>query len=61
MKNNTSRRKGLLTEKLKVINVGVETFADDLAMQDVDVVRVDWRPPAGGDEELLKLLEKFGG
>jgi hypothetical protein len=24
------------------------------------VVHVDWKPPAGGDIEMLKLLEKLG-
>ncbi len=61
MESNTSQQKGFLTEKLKVVNVGIGMFADDLARQHVDVIRVDWQPPAGGDEELLKLLEKFGG
>lgn len=62
MKGSTSRKKrSLLTEKLKVINVGLEMFADDLRRQRVEVVSVEWQPPAGGDEELLKLLDKFGG
>jgi FdrA protein len=50
----------LLTEKLKVVNVGIWTFADDLRSQDVEVVQVEWRPPAGGDIDMLKLLEKLG-
>jgi FdrA protein len=52
--------KTILTEKLKVVNIGISTFADDLRSQDVEVVRVDWKPPAGGDKEMLKLLEKLG-
>ena len=50
----------LLTEKLKVVNVGIWTFADDLRSQDVAVVAVDWKPPAGGDVGILRLLEKLG-
>ena len=50
----------ILTEKLKVVNIGIETFADDLRSQDVEVVHVDWKPPAGGDIEMLKLLAKLG-
>jgi FdrA protein len=49
-----------LKRKLKVINLGIEIFADDLKRQSVEVVSVDWQPPAGGDEELLRLLEKLG-
>ena len=54
-------KKSVLKQKLKVINLGIEIFADDLRRQGVEVVSVDWQPPAGGDEELLRLLEKLGG
>ena len=54
------RRKTILTEELKVVNIGISTFADDLRAQDVVVVHVDWKPPAGGDIGMLKLLEKLG-
>lgn len=49
----------ILRRKIKAINVGISTFADSLRMQGVDVIEVDWRPPAGGDEELLKILESL--
>jgi len=58
--NKRSEEKNILTEKLKVVNIGISTFADDLRSQDVEVVHVDWKPPAGGDIEMLKLLEKLG-
>ena len=54
------KEKNILTEKLKVVNIGISTFADDLRSQDVEVIHVDWKPPAGGDIEMLKLLEKLG-
>jgi len=54
-----SKRQNLLNKKLKVINIGIETFAKELEKQDVEVVHVDWRPPAGGDVEILKLLDKL--
>lgn len=53
-------RPSLFESELKVINIGIGTFADDLGSQGVEVVRVDWRPPAGGDLEMLKLLERLG-
>ncbi|MDR1943824.1 MAG: hypothetical protein LBQ19_03285 [Synergistaceae bacterium] len=41
-----------------VVNFGMESFYDDLKVQDVPVVHVDWRPPlAGGD--LLSKLKKL--
>ncbi len=49
----------ILREKIKVINVGLRSFYDDLLAQGADVVHVDWRPPAGGDPELARLLEKL--
>jgi hypothetical protein len=48
-----------LPEKLKIINVGLRSFFEDLKSQAADVAHVDWRPPAGGDPELAKLLEKL--
>jgi hypothetical protein len=53
-------KKNILTEKLKVVNIGISTFADDLRSQNVEVILVDWKPPAGGDIEMLRLLEKLG-
>ena len=53
-------KKTILPAELKVVNIGISTFADDLRSQHVEVIHVDWRPPAGGDVEMLKLLEKLG-
>lgn len=47
------------SEPLAAINVGVETFYDSLKAQDAQVVQVDWRPPAGGNEDLMSILEKM--
>ncbi len=50
----------LLAAPLRVINLGLEGFAEELERQGVAVVRVDWRPPAGGDPKLADLLSKLG-
>lgn len=42
-----------------VINLGVIGFAESLEAQELDVVHVDWAPPAGGDEEMVELLDKL--
>jgi hypothetical protein len=55
-----TKRYSVLGKEIKAINVGIPSFADDLESQGVKVERVDWKPPAGGDEEMLKLLEKLG-
>jgi FdrA protein len=43
----------------RVINVGLETFATQLTACDVPVVHVNWRPPAGGDPRLARILERL--
>ncbi len=41
------------------INVGLESFTDSLRAQGAEVVHVDWRPPAGGDDSLANLLSRL--
>ena len=53
--------KTLLDRRLRVINLGLESFAQDLSAQGVEVIQVDWAPPAGGDARLADLLSKLGG
>jgi FdrA protein len=47
-----------LSPPLAAINVGLPSFAAALAAQGAGVVHVDWRPPAGGDERLARILER---
>ncbi len=47
----------LLQEPIVVINVGLPGFAKSLEEQQADVVQVDWVPPAGGDKEMIDLLD----
>lgn len=49
----------LFAEELKVINIGNPNFKDDLAAQGVEVVDLDWQPPAGGKTELIAALDKL--
>jgi hypothetical protein len=41
---------------LQVVNIGLESFAEDLRAQGVAVVQLDWRPPAGGNARIAALL-----
>jgi len=50
-----------LLRKPKIINVGAKFFYDNLKAQGADAVHVDWKPPAGGDREMMKLLDKLKG
>ena len=50
-----------LSSPLAAINVGLETFHAALAAQGAAAVHVDWRPPAGGDDRLARILERAKG
>jgi hypothetical protein len=52
-------KKDLIKKEMMVINIGLELFAESLEEQGVKVAHVDWSPPAGGDAELIKLLDRF--
>jgi FdrA protein len=49
----------MLNDPLSAINVGLESFAESLTVQETPVVHVDWRPPAGGNEQLMSILERM--
>jgi hypothetical protein len=46
-----------LTGPLIVINLGLKIFGASLEQEGVEVVQVDWAPPAGGDREMMDLLD----
>ncbi len=46
-------------DRPKLVNVGLRSFYDSVRAQGADVAHVDWRPPAGGDPELARLLAKL--
>ena len=57
---DTSGINKFFDQELKIINMGLAIFADNLREQDVKVLQMDWRPPAGGNEKLISLLKKLG-
>lgn len=59
MEKREKKTNNILGEKLKVINIGLELFYDELKSQGVEVLQVDWAPPAGGDKEIAKILESL--
>ena len=50
-----------LQQPLAAINVGLESFTESLTAQSAPVIQVDWKPPAGGDERLMAILERMRG
>lgn len=56
MKNN------LLNQEGKVVNIGLEIFANDLTKNKIETIHLNWLPPGGGrvdiNEQLKKVLKK---
>ncbi len=51
----------LFKQELKAINIGLVSFKESLDDVGVKVIQVDWRPPAGGDEQVMDALKKLLG
>lgn len=49
----------LFSEELKILNIGTSNFKDDLELQGQKVIQLDWAPPAGGDIEILKIIDEL--
>ena len=48
----------LFGQPLRVINLGLEVFAQELEAEGVTVIHVEWRPPAG-DPKVAALLARL--
>jgi FdrA protein len=55
----SNKLEDLLQQGPIAINIGVYDFAGSLQIQGVQVVHVNWTPPAGGDPELMELLDQL--
>lgn len=55
----THNTEKLLNVELKIINIGAQIFYESLKEQGIEVIHVEWQPPAGGDIELIELLDKL--
>ena len=49
----------LLQKGPVAVNIGVSDFAASLIFQGIEVVHVHWAPPAGGDPEMIELLDQL--
>jgi hypothetical protein len=49
----------LFQKELVVISMGLDSFADTLRKENVKVLQMNWKPPAGGDRTLISLLERL--
>jgi hypothetical protein len=48
-------------KRIAAVNVGLPSFAEAIRAQGASVVDVDWRPPAGGDADTVRALERLWG
>mgnify|MGYP006987899652 FL=1 len=49
----------LFNEPIKVINIGLTKFFESIESQSVEVIQIDWEPPAGGDPEMIEILDNL--
>jgi len=49
----------LFKSELKVINVGLEIFYNDLRRQGIESIQVAWQPPPKLEKELEKALKEL--
>ncbi len=49
----------VFSERLQVINIGLDGFGETLQELGVPVVMMDWRPSAGGDPELIGIIDSL--
>jgi hypothetical protein len=54
MASPSNRLGNLFKKSISVINIGLASFAESLRQQDVEVVHVDWSPPAAGTTHIVR-------
>lgn len=59
MKEPREKETLLQEQEVKIINIGLELFAQSLKQQEARVVHLAWKPPADGDAELMDLLDQL--
>ena len=49
----------LFGSDLKALNLGLDSFAENLRSCGAQALQLRWKPPAGGDERMLEALDKI--
>lgn len=49
----------IFNQPLRAINIGTSKFKEELDLQGVESVQVDWQPPAGGNIQLIEAVDFF--
>ena len=58
---NCEKIRKLFRSELVMVNVGPKLFAAALEKQGYKALQVEWKPAAGGDREMQKILDLLGG
>ena len=46
-----------MSNKLRIVNIGISSFYDALTVQDCDAIQIDWHPPVKISEDMAKMLD----
>ncbi len=57
---NVEKINKLFNQDLVAVNMGLESFADNLKKEGARAIQVNWKPPAGGNARMAVLLAKLG-
>lgn len=49
----------LLNSKPRIVNIGISSFTDSITTYGGSTVQYDWRPAAGGNKKLIKILSQL--
>ena len=49
----------IFKKELKIVNIGLKSFSDNLRKEGVPVIQVDWRPSLGAGSEILEDLGAY--
>lgn len=49
----------LFDQKIKVVNVGLEQFCDDLVSQNIECIQLQWNIPLYVDKKIENLLSQL--
>lgn len=52
-----TQNKILEQTELNIINMGLELFKQETERQNIPTLQVNWRPPCGGDPELIRIID----
>ncbi|MBV9050012.1 MAG: hypothetical protein JOY58_17195, partial [Solirubrobacterales bacterium] len=50
-----------MLNRVAAVNVGLASFGEAVQAQGAAAVDVEWRPPADGDRDVLRALERLWG